>query len=767
MAAQLQFGPGNSVGFGTTGTGTGTTAIFSRTALCNAVIGDLLVAWIHNQSAGVTGTITPPTGWIRYGAAMGTSTWAISRTSGVYYYPIKTQADLDNIPASVQWTFSLSGSRVACVVARATGINLNSIEDSASTAFQGGSTNPLTITGITTVSATTLLVGGLHHQNSASTTAPSTTAFMSSFQEYLTVASDTSVANTGGALGYTYLTSAGATGNVTGTFSTSVAAAGGELVAFKAGSWTLPDMSVTRPTAIGVATTFATPSAVTTFAVSKPSGIIDGDLLVLAVSAQTQTATADFSSSGWTRISKPFAGSSSTYRLMAFYARPVASASALSSTTSFTFTSTDSGSGGRVAAEMFIVRGADLTNITTATSPYGVAGTLRTVTVQPDAPLTTNNLLLTAYGAQFTSAIDYTIQTGPSGMTQHVFLPSSVTAVNKTILAVYRQDTEAGSPGNKSLTWNGVQSQTSGVAVAIRSNGMATPNPGQALHYTSAPSTLAAGHLFYTSAPSTMSTPKEIRAMPTGYASVTAMLASTPFYIAHRGGSVDWPEMSLFAYTQSAFWGVGALEISMQRTSDGVWFGLHDETLDRTSGTTNFYAAQHTWAEVQAYQISAANTTDTTQPARPYMRWEELMSAYYGTHVIMVDPKNAVGFMTELLDMMDAQPGSPTTQFVAKYYGVVSAWPAAARARGYKAWGYFYQSDSANFNAYQGNWDILGMDFNADQATWTTILSYGKPVIAHTVPDGAAATTALNFGAAGMMVSGVQETIPRSANPSG
>jgi hypothetical protein len=240
------------------------------------------------------------------------------------------------------------------------------------------------------------------------------------------------------------------------------------------------------------------------------------------------------------------------------------------------------------------------------------------------------------------------------------------------------------------------------------------------------------------------------------------MLATSPFYVAHRGGSLDWPEMSLHAYTQSVFWGVGALEVSLGRTSDGVWFGLHDATLDRTSGTTNFTASAHTWAEVQAYQITASATNNSSQPARPYMRWEELMAAYYNTHVIFVDPKNAAGYAAELLDMMDAMPGTPTNRFVAKYYGVTSGWPTQASARGYKTWGYFYQADAANFAAYQGRWDILGMDYTADAATWTAIKSYGKPVIGHIVPSSGAATTALGYGAAGLMVSGVQEAILRT-----
>ena len=231
--------------------------------------------------------------------------------------------------------------------------------------------------------------------------------------------------------------------------------------------------------------------------------------------------------------------------------------------------------------------------------------------------------------------------------------------------------------------------------------------------------------------------------------------------------------MSLHAYTQSAFWGVGALELSLARTSDGVWFGMHDASLDRTSlGTgggsgTTLIASAMTWAQVQSYQIAYGSISNTASFPKPYMRWEELIAAYYGTHVIFVDPKVASGYTAELLNMMDALPSS-TTRLVAKYYGVngntanTTGWAHDARARGYKTWGYFYQSDSTNFATYQGRWDILGMDYSADQATWTTILSYGKPVIAHTIASSAAATTALNYGAAGMMVSGVQEAVPRT-----
>lgn len=758
MPAQLHFGTNNSVSFGTTGTASANTATFVKSTLANMVVGDLLVAWIHNQ--GSTGTVTAPSGWVRYGADIGVPSGSASRVGGIYYYPLKTQADIDAIPSNTVWSFSVS-ARVGCIIARASGIDLNNIEDSESAAFgTNGGTAGLTIAGINTVNSTTLLVGVLHHQNSASTLSPNTTSFLTSFQEYKTSPTGSANANTGVAMGYSYLTSTGPTGNVVAAFDGVTTSNGGEIVAFTAGTYS-PPVVVTRPTIVGTPTTFTSATVLTSFTIAKPTGLIDGDALVMVLSAQTATATSDFTSSGWSLVSAPFVASNPGHRVLGFYSLPVPTATAVSAS-SFTFTSTDSVTGGRIVAEMFIVRGADLAQFTLGTSAYSLLST-QTINTSPTDPTLANTLLLIAHGAQFTGAIDYSIASGPSGMTQQTNIISSTDSSSKTLLAVYQQDIEAGTPSTKTLIFNGVPSQGASVWIELKGAATNPTNPGIAVKYTSAPDTLSNANMFYTSATDTLATPFEVRPVPKGYASVTNMLATTPFYAAHRGGSNNWPEMSLHAYSQSVFWGVPALEVSLARTSDGVWFGLHDSTLDRTSGTSGFTASAHTWAEVQAYLITAAGTTNASQGDKPYMRWEEIIAAYYPTHVLFVDPKSAVSFLTELLNMMDALPNTPTERFVVKYYGVVS--PAAimtpVHARGYKGWGYFYQADSANFAAYQGQWDILGMDYNADQATWTSILSYGKPVIGHIIPNATAATTALNYGAAGLMVSGVQQAITR------
>lgn len=246
-----------------------------------------------------------------------------------------------------------------------------------------------------------------------------------------------------------------------------------------------------------------------------------------------------------------------------------------------------------------------------------------------------------------------------------------------------------------------------------------------------------------------------------GYADVASMLAVNPFYVAHHGCSRSWPEMSLYAYAQSVGKGFGALELSLARTRDGVWFGLHDDSLDRTSGVTGKIASTMTWAQVQTYQILASTAQDDpTQPSRPYMRWEEIIAAFYPSHVIFVDPKSAFAYHHEIMAKMNALPGTPQDHLVCKYYGVsgnarnTSGWARLAADNGYRRWGYFYAADSADYEAYQGRWDILGLDHAADAHLWVTMLAYGKPVIAHIVPNRASVINARAKGAVGLMASG-------------
>ena len=243
-----------------------------------------------------------------------------------------------------------------------------------------------------------------------------------------------------------------------------------------------------------------------------------------------------------------------------------------------------------------------------------------------------------------------------------------------------------------------------------------------------------------------------------GYPSVAAMLASAPFYVAHRGCSLSWPEMSLYAYTRAAGAGFGALEVSLARTRDGVWFGLHDDSLERTSGVAQL-ARSLTWAQIARLRIAGSTATDDpTQPGRPYLRGEELVAAFYPSHVLFVDPKGALDHAAELMGLMNALPGTPTEHLVCKYYGVsgdrrnTSGWARLAADSGYHRWGYFYGADVATLDDYQDRWDLLGMDLAADDEAWAAIAAFGKPVVAHLAATPRDVATARSKRASGVIV---------------
>jgi hypothetical protein len=248
---------------------------------------------------------------------------------------------------------------------------------------------------------------------------------------------------------------------------------------------------------------------------------------------------------------------------------------------------------------------------------------------------------------------------------------------------------------------------------------------------------------------------------------VTPLLAADPFTVAHRGGSEDWPEMSMEAYRDSVARHVDALEISLARTVDGVWFGLHDDTLDRTSGTQGFVASEHTWNEVQQHRITvrppAVPAKAKVEP-QPYLRLEELIDAYGSTHAIFVDPKSApYRYYADLLAIMESGVKNPSETFIAKSYCDVMPWADAARQRGYKSWGFYYgatmKASPTQLETTQSHWDLLGLDYNAPAAAWDEMRQYQKPIIGHVIPNKAAAREARSMGAQGLMISGIVDVL--------
>lgn len=413
---------------------------------------------------------------------------------------------------------------------------------------------------------------------------------------------------------------------------------------------------------------------------------------------------------------------------------------------------------------LVFVRGADdIANwvIGTAGTRAGSGGT--TDTTAPSVTTTLNHTLGLLLAGERTTATETDPQVTCDNFTKQWFENN----VDHSLFVATKDMISPGATGDVTVSYPNVQSQN-GIALILGIPGTPGSSTNGLSIKVSDGSGLVDAKFKLADGVGGFTVPGDYKVVRPGYSSVTEMLAQTTFYCAHRGGSRDFPEMSLYAYGQSALVGYPALELSLARTSDGVWFGLHDSTLDRTSGVSGVDPSTLTWAQVQAYEIlGSVATNNPTQPNRPYMRWEELIDMYYFSHVIFVDPKVAISYRSELLDMMDALPNS-TDKFVAKYYGVsggagnTSGWNFDAKARGYTTWGYFYAADSANYATYAPRWDILGMDYTAAQSYWDDLAAAGtgQPMMGHICPDAAAVSTALSKGADGVMVSGVKSAVP-------
>ena len=217
-------------------------------------------------------------------------------------------------------------------------------------------------------------------------------------------------------------------------------------------------------------------------------------------------------------------------------------------------------------------------------------------------------------------------------------------------------------------------------------------------------------------------------AIPYGSRSVEEMLKTPKFFVAHRGGSASWPEHTERAYSQCPIFKCHGLEMSCGQSSDGVWFGCHDQSLSRLVPALTKPVDQYTWSEIKA----AASQTEN-MPAR--LDW--LIEHYIDSHVLVVDPKYKTGKWEEFLAVFKGLEN----KIIFKAYGDTQWAFDPIRAKGVKTWGYAYAGDKAK--SWYADWaagktcDVLSMEYTAAQDIWTELKASGKPLVSHipSVPE--------------------------------
>ena len=230
--------------------------------------------------------------------------------------------------------------------------------------------------------------------------------------------------------------------------------------------------------------------------------------------------------------------------------------------------------------------------------------------------------------------------------------------------------------------------------------------------------------------------------MPTGFTyspfdsmSISKLMATTPFYVAHRGSGEDGPEHTMAAYQQSVDRGCTALEISLCVTSDGVLVCNHDPDLLETSDGA-YPAAINTYTLAQ---LKAPTVVDRRKwvgggwGLLPITTLDEVFAAFGNRVVYLIEVKaGGSGQITVVMDKADAL-GLKDNVIIK---GFKDGNHSLVHARGYKLWGYFFNEIPAAIDVFAANCDYLGpvnYENNPGNSTTDANIAYtvglGKKVI--------------------------------------
>ena len=128
------------------------------------------------------------------------------------------------------------------------------------------------------------------------------------------------------------------------------------------------------------------------------------------------------------------------------------------------------------------------------------------------------------------------------------------------------------------------------------------------------------------------------------------------YFIAHRGSGDVYPEHSFPAYDAALALGAQAMEVSVQRTSDGVLICMHDDTYDRTTTLTGSVAGQASTvldrARLVAPHLGPAWASPTLANLLRIPRFEEVLQRYGGRLILCVEAKDGKSF-GQTMDLID------------------------------------------------------------------------------------------------------------------
>ncbi len=239
-------------------------------------------------------------------------------------------------------------------------------------------------------------------------------------------------------------------------------------------------------------------------------------------------------------------------------------------------------------------------------------------------------------------------------------------------------------------------------------------------------------------------------------------MAGHPFYIAHRGGRLNWPEMTAYAYAQAAALPyVKAIEISVCATSDGVLVCSHDRTTARVTGVP-YEISQVPWATLSELTVKASETNNPDQPPQPFSRLDEVIEQHIQELVVFIEPK--VKGALEPLKAMLRELNQP--ERTVWKHPVNSGHFAWAKEQGFTTWGYVLDEPAHSFDqvaeiAAGPNVDMLGVErVRTDEVTRQIVDlagNAGKRTITWSISTAEERARALSLGCQGLMTANIRD----------
>ena len=494
-------------------------------------------------------------------------------------------------------------------------------------------------------------------------------------------------------------------------------------------------------------------------------GLQNGDVLFVAIRSQG-TATADITPpSGFQRTGTTGSFPSGD-RMQGMWYKAIPNTATEPST--YTFAGVSGGGNSRIMGVVGVIRGADSAHLNDAGMKYDASGNIASVTAAA-TPYT----VIGFWGAEFTAGISVVPSTTPSGYTVErvvqtaggspaLVVDNSNTSGSRTGAVIVSNKVESGSLTVPALTtsWAGAPTATKAASWVVR--GLTVAPPMGTLVKLGNGTT---AYVSYLDGAGVRKAPARVSLWLPGFSTIPSMLAKTGATVAHRGGSLNWPEFSQVAYDRSVFRNYGLLEFSCGWSSDLVPFGLGDQYLDTAAGVTgNVDPTTLTWATIAStYQ----NKLRPIAPGvyQPFYRLDDFLTKYTPHHLVAVDPKFGAGNATKvaaMLDICDAHGGP--TKIIIKFDSPITDMTLvnAAKARGYTTMNYWGTEGDKLTTAYgTDKWDLIGVRYDADKTTvYDVATAIGKPVWSAVIPDQAGVTTALSRGGKLMMISNVAGVTP-------